>query len=129
MGCRWIAHDLYVQPLLAGNAVQDDAHVPVAQAISQEQEVALAQLRRERHRDEIRQVRAREVVDVVIFGDDVAVALAVGDRAIDRAVDLQDDGPLFERQIAVLVRDVDEPVVPPSASVWRNLPRVSPSEM
>ena len=69
------------QLLLAGNAVQDDAHVPVAQAIAEEQEVALPQLRGQRHRHQVGQLGPRQVVDVVVFGDDVAVAIAVGQIA------------------------------------------------
>src|SRR4029450_5891456 len=42
---------LVVEPLLAGDAVQDDAQVPVAQPVAEKQEVALPQLRREAHRD------------------------------------------------------------------------------
>ena len=82
---------LVVQLLLAGDAVQDDPQVPVAQAVSEEQEVALAELGGEGDGHEVREIRARQVVDVVIFGDHVAVGFAVGDGAVDRAVDLEDD--------------------------------------
>ena len=44
--------------------------------------MALAQLGGQRHRHQVRQLGARQVVDVVIFGDDVAVGFAVGDGAL-----------------------------------------------
>src|SRR2546430_3455339 len=45
----------------------------------------------------------REVVDVVVLGDHVAVACAI--PAVDRPVDLQDRGALLEDEPVVELRD------------------------
>ena len=61
----------------------------------------------------------------MIFGDDVAIAFSIRVVAIDRAVNLQNDWPPLENQIAVLVGNLDELAF----AVWRvcmNLPRCSP---
>jgi len=69
--------------------------------------VAAAQLRGERDRDGAADVAAREVVDVVVLGDDEALPLA-GRVAVEAAVQLEDHGPPLERQLGrVGVRQVD----------------------
>ena len=56
---------------------------------------------------------ARQVVDVVVLGDDVAVGRLVG--PVDGAVDLQDHAPLLEGEVAVVrvLRDRDALAVRP----------------
>ena len=57
--------------------MQDDAEIPVPQAIAEEQEVAAPKLGGQRNRHEIGEIGARQVVDVVVFSDDEAVVFAV----------------------------------------------------
>src|SRR5207248_1214897 len=89
------------KPLFARNAMQNDAQVPVAQAIAEKQEIAAPQLGRKRYRNEIRQIGSRQVIDVVIFGDNVAVL--IGSAAEDRAMNLQDHGAPVEREVPVFI--------------------------
>src|SRR2546425_10085041 len=58
-----------IETLLAPNAVQDDAYVPVAQAVAEKQEVAALQFGCDPHRQERRDVGPGQGVDVPIFGD------------------------------------------------------------
>ena len=61
----------------------------------------------ERYRNDRGELRAPEVVDVVVLGDDEALPLALGQR-VDRAVELQENRPTLERELGrVGVRDVD----------------------
>src|SRR5207247_3666333 len=79
-------------------------------------------LRRERHRHSASDVAPREVVDVVVLGDDEAFPLSL-DTAVDLAVQLENDGPLLERQLRrVGVRQVDEPTGPVRADVTELAP-------
>ncbi len=74
--------------LAAPEPLQDHAHVPVAHRVAEEEEVARLHLRHQRERNLVADVRAGEVVDVAVLGEDVAVALDVA--AVDRTVQLQD---------------------------------------
>ena len=69
--------------------------------------MAATELRRQRHRDDGGDVRAGEIVDVVVLGDDEALPFTLR-PAVDLAVDLQDHRPLVERQARVRVREVDD---------------------
>ena len=61
----------------------------------------------ERDRDDRGQLRAAEVVDVVVLGDDEALPLALGQR-VDGAVQLEQDRAALEGELGrVRVRDVD----------------------
>ena len=94
---------------LAPDPVEDEPQVPVGHLVPEEQEVASAQLRRERDRDDRAEIGASEVVDVVVLGDDEALPLPLGKR-IDRAVELQQDCPALERELRrVRVGHVDRP--------------------
>src|SRR4029453_15230737 len=77
--------------------------------VAEEEEVAAAKPRRERDGNDGRQLRATEVVDVVVLGDDEALPLALGQR-VDRAVELEDDRASFEAELGgVRVGNVDRP--------------------
>src|SRR5262245_20493517 len=54
---------LIVHVLLVGDAMEDNAQIPVAQSVAQKQEVAATQLRQERHRHQIREIGPSEIVD------------------------------------------------------------------
>ena len=92
---------------VAPDAVHHEPEVPVDHLVPDEEEVAPAQARCERDRDGRRDVRATEVVDVVVLGDDEALPLALGER-VDRSMELEEDGAAVERQLRrIRVRDVD----------------------
>ena len=59
--------------LLRPDVVENDAEVPVAHPVAEEEEVARAHLRHQRGWDQVVDIRPRDVVDVVVLGDDVAV--------------------------------------------------------
>ena len=93
--------------LLSPDPVEDEAQVPVGHLVAQKQKVAAAELGRERHGHDRRQLRVPEVVDVVVLGDDEAFPLALGER-VDGSVELQQDRPALERELyRVGVGDVD----------------------
>ena len=74
--------------------VEDRPQVPVGEAVSQEQEVAVAQPLEDLDRDQIVEIHPGEVLAVVILGDHVAVVVVVGGiAAIDEAVELEHHGP------------------------------------
>src|SRR5213080_4177731 len=76
---------------LAGtDPVEHETETPLAHSVAEKQEMAAAQLRRERDRDRAADVATGEVADVVVLGYDEALLLAAGGR-VERAVQLQDD--------------------------------------
>ena len=78
--------------------------------------MAPPQLRGEGDRDDRGQLRAPEVVDVVVLGDDEALPFPLGER-VDGAVQLEQDRAALERELGrVRVRNVDRP---------RGLPRAA----
>src|SRR5215204_2083284 len=85
--------------------MQDDSDVPVAERVAEEEEVAPLQLHHELRRNEARDVRPGQVIDVVVLRDDVAVAVAT--EAVDGTVKLQDHRTVVERDLDVLVRALD----------------------
>ncbi len=71
--------------------------------------MAASQLCCERNGNSAGKIRLREVVDVVVLGDDEALPLPVG-SAIDLAVQLQDHRSLIQRQLGgIRVRYLDQP--------------------
>src|SRR6185436_3651251 len=111
--------------LIAPEPVQNHAQVPVTHRVPEEQEVAPPQLRGERNGNGPGDVALREVVDVVVLGDDEALPFTFR-ASVDLTVQLQDHRALFERQLRrVRVRQVDQT----SGSVWADvteLPAVRP---
>src|SRR5204863_3145588 len=108
MGIRLDCPRAVAQRLIAPEPVENDSQVPVAHPVTQEEEVTPAQLRRQRHRHGPRHVASREVVDVVVLGDDEALPLSLR-AAINLTVQLEDYGPLLERQLrCVRVRQIDQ---------------------
>src|SRR5215208_4313759 len=91
--------------------MQHRTQVPVAQAVAEEKEVALAEAPEELDWDETLEVSSREVLDVVVLGDDVAIlgVLGIGLAAVDEAVKLQDHRPLGRIQRDVRLRLFDQP--------------------
>jgi hypothetical protein len=57
--------------------VEDHAQVPVAEAVTEEEEIAPLELLGERFRYEVGDVRAGQILDVIILGNHVAVALGI----------------------------------------------------
>ena len=65
-----------LERLLAPDAMQDHAQVPVSEAVAEEEEVSSrSSCAMSVGGNEVRDVRLREVVDVVVLGDDEAVAV------------------------------------------------------
>src|SRR6266511_1991180 len=87
--------------------VQEDANVPRAERIAEEQEVAAAELGDEADRNDSGQFGRREEVDVVVLADDEALPFPLG-SAVDLAVDLEDHRAALGNEVNVRVRDVDE---------------------
>src|SRR5580765_852959 len=107
-GLRLYRPRAIAQRLVAPEPIQDHAEVPVLHRVAEKEEMAATELGREAHRDNARDIRLREVVDVIVLGDDEALPLAL--RApVDLAVQLQDHGPALERKVDVGVREVDQP--------------------
>ena len=73
--------------------------------------MALSQLGGEGDGEKVGDVGAGQVVDVVVFRDHEGVPQ--GACPVDRAVDLQDDRPLVEGEIPVLVGPLDDADVAP----------------
>src|ERR1043166_2000172 len=76
------------QRLIAPEPVENDAQVPVGHRVAEEEEVAAPKLRCDRYRDDARDVRLSEVVDVVVLGDDEALPLPFA-AAVDLSVQLE----------------------------------------
>src|SRR6266568_7597237 len=96
--------------------------MPVANRVAQEEEVAAAEHRRQPDRYTTRNVGAPEVVDVVVFCDDRAVAGVVA--CVHLATDLQDDRATLERELRrVRVRRIDDEEGP----IWREVAELPPA--
>src|SRR6185437_2401832 len=87
--------------------MEEDPQAPGVKGIAEEEEMAPPELRRERHREDDRDLGLREVVDVVVLADDEALPLALR-AAVDAAVDLEDHRSALERDVGVRVGDLDE---------------------
>src|SRR5262249_46467584 len=83
-----------LERLLPPDAVEDDAQVPVLQAVAEEQEMAPVHQRHEARRDDLADVGLGEEGDVVVLGYDIAVAGRIG--TVDRSVDLENDVAPFQ---------------------------------
>ena len=106
-GWRWMAHE---RNWAVGRSMgfRTTRRYRVDHRVPEEQEVAPSQLRCERDRNGTGHVALREVVDVVVLGDDEAFPFTVR-ASINLAVQLQDHRALFERQLCrVRVRQVDQ---------------------
>jgi hypothetical protein len=110
---------------------EERPHVPVGQAIAQEQEARPPEPFGDGNWQEGDEVGQGEVVDVVVLGDDEAVARFVA--ADDGPVDLQDRGPALEEDDvapveleAIVLRLLDLQGSPPPGR-WRNRVFLSPS--
>ena len=87
--------------------MHDEPQVPVDHLVPDEEEVAPPQACGQRDRHGRRDVRAAQVVDVVVLGDDEALPLALRER-VDGAMELEEDRSPLERELRrVRVRDVD----------------------
>ena len=93
--------------LVSEDAVQEDTKAPLDDRIRDEEQMAAAELRSERHGHDVREVALRQIPDVVVLADDEALAVAFGAR-IDSAVHLEDHRPLGQRELRVGVRDGDD---------------------
>jgi len=71
--------------------------------------MAATELCAERDGDDARDLGLREVLDVVVLGDDEALPLAVLAAAADLAMELEDDRAALERELGrVRVRHLDQ---------------------
>ena len=70
---------------LAPDPVEDQPQIPVGHLVAEEQEVAPAKTARRGRLGPPRSLRAAEVVDVVVLGDDEALPLAFGERSTARS--------------------------------------------
>ena len=66
--------------LVAPEPVEDDAQVPVGHRVAEEEEVAASGALPRAQRERAGKIRLREVVDVVVLGDDEALPLAARER-------------------------------------------------
>ena len=71
--------------------MQEHPETPVPKRIAEEEKVATTKTGDERDRHEAGNLPLREIVDVIVLGDDEAVPLALG-LAIHLSVNLEDDG-------------------------------------
>src|SRR5207237_8258252 len=73
------------------DAVQEDSKAPVAQRVTEKEEVAPAEFRHQRDGDEAGDLGLGKVVDVIVLRDHEALPFALR-LSVDLAVDLQDYG-------------------------------------
>ena len=89
--------------------MEQEAKVPVGHRVAEEEEMAATELCAERDGDDARDLGLREVLDVVVLGDDEALPLAVLAAAADLAMELEDDRAALERELGrVRVRHLDQ---------------------
>jgi len=86
--------------------MQDDPQIPIPQVVAQKQKMAFAQPGRQRDRNQIGDIRARQKVEVMIFGDYKTVAFWRG--AIDGAVNFENDGALVKPEAIVFIRPINQ---------------------
>ena len=87
--------------------MEKDAEAPVTKRVAQEEEVAPAELGHERDRHEARNVRLRQIVDVVVLRDGEALPATLG-LTVDLAEQPENHGSVVERDPRVSVRHVDD---------------------
>ncbi len=78
------------EPVGAPDAAQKHAQAPVVDAVSEEEDMAAAQLRRQRHRYDRPGLGVQEVVDVIVLADDEALVQPARAR-VDTTVRAQED--------------------------------------
>src|SRR5215831_18280429 len=70
--------------------------------------MAAAQLHSQHNGHEVLDLGVRQVVDVVVLGDDVAIPLGLGPSTVDGSMDLEDHSLLARPELLVLVWDLDQ---------------------
>ena len=98
---------LELEELLAPRSMEHHPQVPVAKAVAHEEQVALLELGRDRRREDVPDVRVRQIVDEIRLGDDVAVVVEPLD-APDGAVDLRDHRHAVGEEIGAPVLLADQ---------------------
>ena len=100
--------------LVSEDPVEEHPEAPLDDRVGDEQQMAAAELRRERYRKDVREFALSQIADVVVLADDEALSAALSVQ-VDPAVHLEDDGPVREREVGVRVRNRDHGL----GAVWR----------
>src|ERR1051326_2095577 len=88
-----------VELLFAGDAMPDDAQIPVPKAITEKQEMAFSQLCRKLYRNKVSDVRSGQIVDVMVLGNDITISFRI--HAVHCTVDFQNHAAGVHGQFTV----------------------------